>query len=361
MSLRRLLEAFDAWRAAEAPLVLLTVTGTEGSTYSKAGHRILLSGGDGFAGLVSGGCLEADLLEHAHRVLGHGHARALTYDLREGDDGPFGLGIGCRGLFHLLLQPLLPGENYAPFATMAAVLRGHATGVSATVVHSTDPRLGIGATFVDGIGTACAHHLPAPWEALLSAGCRQRRGALQAGLVHEALPGGVATVLYAPLRPLPRLLVLGAGLDAVPLVDMASQVGWRVTVADHRAAQLGRGDLGGAECRLEATPAELPSRIHMEHYDAAVVMTHHLDTDRAWLQVLAGSPVGYIGLLGPRHRRERLLGELGGAAAGLEGRLHGPAGLPIGADSPETIALAILAEIQSRLAARPGGCSGAHP
>lgn len=355
MSLRRVLEAFDAWRAASAPLVLLTVTETRGSTYSKAGHRILL-GEHGFEGLVSGGCLEGDLLEHAHRVLRHGQAQLLTYDLRDDNDGLFGLGIGCNGLFRVLLQPLLPAEGYAPFAAIAAVLRGHAAGTSATVVHSTDPALGPGATFVAGIGTGASHHLPAAWEARLASGCRQHRGAAQAGLVEEQLEGSSATVLYAPLLPLPRLLILGAGLDAVPLVNMASQMGWRVTVADHRPAQLGRGDLGQAEHALEATPAELPRHVELEHFSAAVIMTHHLDSDRAWLQMLAGSPLAYIGLLGPKQRRTRLLEQLGATAAALEGRLHGPAGLAIGADSPESIALAILAEIQACLAGRTEPC-----
>jgi xanthine/CO dehydrogenase XdhC/CoxF family maturation factor len=157
-------------------------------------------------------------------------------------------------------------------------------------------------------------------------------------------------VLYAPVRPLPRLLVLGAGLDAVAVVDLARRLGWRVTVADHRQGYLSRGDLGAADQVLQVTPADLASRVNLRSYAAAVVMSHHLATDRLYLQAVARSPVPYLGLLGPAARRERLLADLGPTGDSLRTRLRSPIGLPIGADSPETIALSILAEIQATLA-----------
>jgi xanthine/CO dehydrogenase XdhC/CoxF family maturation factor len=192
----------------------------------------------------------------------------------------------------------------------------------------------------------------------LLGGCGEHAGDAHATLAAEALDGRSARVLYAPLRPLPRLLVLGAGLDAVPLVEMARQLGWRVTVADHRPAYLTRGDLRSADQLLQVRPAQLGDSLTVADFSAAVVMSHHLETDRAWLESLAPHGLPYVGLLGPQARGERLLSGLGPAAGRLRPGLHSPVGLPIGADSPETIALAILAEIQVALS-RPAGTAAA--
>jgi len=352
VSVHSVLDAFARWRSATLPLVLVTVVETEGSTYTKAGHRILLTGTGEYQGLVSGGCLEGDLAEHAREVLACDTAQLLTYDLRDDGDGIFGLGLGCNGLFRVLLQPLLPSAGYAPFAAIAAQLLGEYPATSAVVVASNDAALPLGATLVSAADGEAAWQLPRPWQECLARGCAQRRGARQGELASESVDGREARVLYAPLRPLPRLLVIGAGLDAVPLVDLASRLGWRVTVTDHRPAALARGDLGAAEQVLLVTPQELARSLDPGRYTAAVVMSHHLDTDRACLRALARTTMPYIGLLGPGARRERLLGDLGAAAPDLAGRLRGPAGLGIGADSPETIALAILAEIHAMLAGR---------
>jgi xanthine/CO dehydrogenase XdhC/CoxF family maturation factor len=197
-----------------------------------------------------------------------------------------------------------------------------------------------------------AADFPPAWHARLAEGCRERTRAVSSDVADEMLDGRVARVLYAPLRPMPRLLLAGAGLDVVPLVDIAARIGWRVTVVDHRPANLARGDLGAAEATVQLTAQDAARSLPLSRYAAAIVMNHHLDTDRAWLAELARSPVGYVGLLGPAARRERLLAELGPAADALRERLHAPVGLAIRADSPESIALAILAEIHATIAGR---------
>jgi xanthine/CO dehydrogenase XdhC/CoxF family maturation factor len=349
VSRRRLLEDFGRWRQAGEPLVLVTVVETAGSTYTKAGHRILMAATGEFTGLVSGGCLEGDLLAHARGVLASRAAAVVTYDLRGEQDELFGLGIGCNGLLRLLLQPVTADQGYEPFATIAAAMAGDTAGVTATIVEpgSGSALPGTTATIVAG-ATSC-------WP--------QRQAWLETiGREHPVLAAaGTATgpcaeqVLVAPLHPLPRLLLVGGGLDAVPLVAMAAELGWRVTVADHRPANLARGDFPAADRVELADVADLAARLPLDAYAAVVVMSHHLDTDRRALAALATSRVPYIGLLGPAGRRDRLLRELGAAAAGLLPRLRAPAGLAMAADSPAAIALAILGEIQgSGVAARAG-------
>jgi xanthine dehydrogenase accessory factor len=150
--------------------------------------------------------------------------------------------------------------------------------------------------------------------------------------------------------------VLGAGPDAMPLVEIAGLMNWHVTVLDHRPAYAVAERFPRAQ-RVALNPAgELTRQLQSAQYDAAVVMSHHLLSDQAYLDALAAhESIPYIGLLGPAPRRTRLMQELGERSRGLDGRLHGPIGLDIGAKTPEAIALAIVAEIQAVLAGRPGG------
>ncbi len=153
-------------------------------------------------------------------------------------------------------------------------------------------------------------------------------------------------VLNALVEPPPRLLVLGAGLDAEPVVRFASELGWRCTVADHRQAYIDNGDFGDADRALCMPADDLTATLDLSKFDFAIVMSHHLVSDRSYLQQLAATDIAYVGLLGPANRRRRLLAELQQAGTDLGDRLHGPAGLDIGGRGPAAIALSIIAEMQ---------------
>ena len=141
----------------------------------------------------------------------------------------------------------------------------------------------------------------------------------------------------------------------MPLVEIAGLMNWQVTVRDHRPAYAVPERFPRARHVVLHSATELAKDLAANHYDAAVVMSHHLLSDQAYLAALADSKVPYVGLLGPAPRRARLMSELGAKAAALDGRLRGPVGLDIGARTPETIALAIVSEIQAVLAGRAGG------
>jgi xanthine dehydrogenase accessory factor len=350
MSVRQIIQTFETWRATGAPIVLATVYETLGSTYSKAGQRILIAANGDYRGLVSGGCLEGDLAERSRAVLANDLPAAVTYDLRDEVDEIFGLGVGCNGLLRVLLQPLQAARGYQPFAAIADALTGAERAGVATVVDSADASLRAGATVVVRAASHVAFDV-APGEAVRLA--ERTRRAVTAGAAALETEGGV-TVLHAVLKPIPRLLVLGAGLDAVPLVALAAELGWFVTVADHRPAYVAREGFERAVRTLLVDPAALDRSLRLREFDAIVVMSHHLTTDRKYLAQLAAVDTGYVGVLGPRARRERLLDELGEQGAPLRTRLRGPVGLDLGADSPESIALSILAELQTTL-------SGAKP
>ena len=274
-------------------MVLATVASTSGSTYSKCGQQMLIDEDGTYQGVLSGGCLEGDLSERARMDLESGEPAFVEYDLHD-DDGLFGLGVGCDGVIRILLQPLLPDSGYEPFAGFLRDLQA-------------------------------------------------------AAIIDVYLPGdepsGEAAVHFRLSRPR-RVLILGAGTDAEPLLEIAHAMGWRLAVYDHRpgyVSQLLRPD----GCTAVAAPAdELAEQLDLAQFDAAIVMSHHLASDRSYLSSLARSRVPFVGLLGPSHRRDRLLGELGPAAEALRERLRSPVGWQIGGRGPAPIALEIAAELQ---------------
>lgn len=326
-------------------MTLVTVYETIGSTYSKAGHRILIAEDGVHQGLVSGGCLEGDLAERASGVIERMTPAAVTYDLRDEADQLFGLGIGCNGLIRVLLQPLTRENDYEPFASIAECLLGDERAAVATVIESAVSGVEAGATLVAGPGRERVFGPCEPVVGRLHAGCAKATSSGHARLEHA---DGV-TILFAPLVPVPRLLLLGAGVDAVPLVNMAVELGWRVTVADHRPSYVERDGFAAADAAVLVDPSNLAAQVDLDGFDAVVVMSHHLATDQKYLADLADRTTPFVGLLGPPARRERLIEALGAMGAELDPRLRGPVGLDIGADSPESIALSILAEIQQAL------------
>lgn len=313
-SLERLLERAPS---AHASRVLATVVATAGSTYRKPGARMLLMADGSFIGLLSGGCLESDLQIHARQVLESGAARAFDYDARGPDDTLFGVGAGCEGTMRVLLEPA--GPMSAAEAALAAVGRTTSLGESASLVMVHD-------------------------SAQLRLGTYRNEQELPANERSRAF--------VQSLAPPPHLLICGAAPDAEAVVSTARALGWRVSVVDHRAAYVIAARFAGAELHV-ASPKSLRAEIDLERCHAAVVMSHHLPSDEAYLRELAEAGVpAYVGLLGPKARRSRLAQELGPLMENLNGRIRGPVGLDIGATTPEGIALAIIGQIHAWLAGR---------
>ena len=342
MNVSGLLEFYEQRKRESRPLVMVTVFETMGSTYSKPGALMLLDAEGHFHGMLSGGCLEGDLALRAAEVVENASATAVTYDLSQ-DDELWGLGVGCDGVMRVLLQPLFADAGYEPFATFASVLKGSETCRYGLVIESE--ALAAGAAVIEESGSLHRVNVDAEIASDLLEGA--------VGVSTVELDNGNATVLRVELRPPPRLLLLGAGMDVEPVVRIAAEMGWRCTVVDHRESYVTSGDFSAAET-LSCIPAEaLSVEFDLSLFDAAVVMSHHLVSDRSHLRQLAVTDIPYIGLLGPRARRDRLLADLGEDGRRLENRLHGPAGLDLGGRGPAAIALSIIAEIQSVLESAP--------
>lgn len=291
--------AFFRQRVAEGRrLALISVLSTEGSTYSKAGMQMLVDDEGSAQGMLSGGCLEGDLAERVMRALDDGQPAVVTYDLNE-DDNLFGLGVGCEGVIRALILPLLAKDGYEPLSGWLGQLEQN--------------------DYVD-IDLSTRHS-----SADSSAGIR----------------------VYRPRR----LLILGAGKDAEPLIRLAQVLGWHVTVFDHRTAYVENPVIQYAEAVQCGEPGQAREIVDLQRTDAAIIMSHNLSADTEYLKVLADSAVNFVGLIGPPKRRDRLLTGLGEQAALLADRLHAPVGTIIGGRGPAAIALETVAELQAYFSA----------
>ena len=320
--------------------VLATMVATAGSTYRKPGARMLITADGGCLGLLSGGCLEADLAIHAREVRDSGIPRAVEYDMRGPDDVLFGLGAGCEGAMRVLLEAAGAGSPAAIALANAGRETGAGRSTSLIAVHeSADLALG-----------TYGNTAPLPCELTASVE-RALEDSVSREIDFES--GGRRTRAFVQfLAPPPHVLICGAGPDAPPVVSAAVALGWRVSVVDHRAAYAVAQRFPGADVRC-ADARDLRSVVALDQCHAAVVMSHHLECDVAYLRGLAvpGGP-DYVGLLGPSARRRRISRELGGAAERLRFRIQGPVGIDIGAVTPEGIALAIVSQIHAWLAVR---------
>jgi xanthine dehydrogenase accessory factor len=338
-SLELLLERVPGTPGAQ---VLATVVATAGSTYRKPGARMLIMADGSYLGLLSGGCLESDLQLHAQQVLESGVPRAVEYDMRGPDDILFGIGAGCEGAMRVLLEPAGSGSPAAAALSAAgrATQGGKATAL--VLVHeSSDLRLG---TY-----SAAA---PLPLSLVQAAHQSVADGISRSS---DAGVGAQRTRAFIQLlAPPPHLLICGAGPDAQCVVSTARALGWRVSVVDHRPAYAIAARFPGAQVQLAAAHA-LRAQIDLACCHAAVVMSHHLASDEAYLRELAAAGVpAYVGLLGPEARRNRIAKDLGGDVEKLRFRIRGPVGIDIGAATPEGIALAIVSQIHAWLAGRAG-------
>ncbi len=309
----------------ETEWVLGTITEIAGSSYRKPGAMMFFSGLGQQLGLLSGGCLEADLMRHARTVMAGGRSKSITYDMQDEDDIAWQLGIGCGGKVTIQLDRIHSGNNYLLLAQLYQQLesRQHSYYALPLLPQQRGPRL------------FTKESVEAPFQVEKS----------------RCLDTAQQRWLAIPLPPLPHLTIFGGGVDAQPMASIAAELGWRITVVDHRCAYARAAYFPAASqilrCRADELSPELLSSI-----DAAVVMNHNIEMDAQALNALRHTQARYIALLGPRHRCQRVLeaGALEGEA--LPAKLASPAGFNIGGELPESIALATLAECHAALEGR---------
>jgi len=316
-----LLDAAEALAARGEPMALATVVATRGSTYRRAGARLLVPAEAEPIGNISGGCLEGDVARIGREVLASGEPRLVEFDMTADDDAVWGYGLGCNGAIELFVEP-----TQGALESVAALRSGAG---ACLVIPLTGANAGLHSLEADGAAAA----------------------ALRDGTPRVEEVDG-ERVFFEPLLLPFRLLICGAGHDAIPLVRQAVELGWRVAVVDVRRALLTPERFPGAEF-ADPDPATAADALAPDERTAAILMSHNYLRDIAYLGSFLNASLAYLGVLGPRGRTEQMLAEIGRPEA--ISRLHAPAGLDIGAEGPEEVAHAIIAEILAVTRGRGGG------
>jgi xanthine/CO dehydrogenase XdhC/CoxF family maturation factor len=335
-------------RRFEGGAALATLTRTRGSTFRRAGARMLVCGDGTVVRGLSGGCPEADIIARAHEVIAGGQSRIVRYDREQGQD--LLIEIGCGGELEVLIEPLAGSGDLRFVGEVERCLAARSSGVLATA-YTRDgacllprPRRLVwsGRTVLDelddpGLSAAVLERARADWN-----------GRPQVQPLQSA--AGITEVLFEALLPPFSAVLIGVNAASLALARIGLGLGWEVSLVDHRADAPRPPELPAGAGWLCLSAAQLPQRVFLDARSFAVVMTHNLERDIEYLQALAAAPLAYLGAIGSRQRVQKLIAACGAAAS----RLRAPAGLDIGAETPEEIALAIASEIVATSNGRAG-------
>lgn len=351
------LTAIGSLSASGQRMALATIVAVRGSTYRRPGARLLVPEEGAPIGNISGGCLEGDVADMARLVMEEGRARLAGWDLTADDDAVWGLGLGCNGAIEVFIEP---ADRAAEAAHALRTALEEERPISlVTVIESTEPEaVAPGARLIvmpDGAVEGSLGRSDVDAEAIAAA----RELLMTERSEIRTLAEGIRAFVEILDPPL-RLVICGAGHDAVPLVRAASLLGWNVTVVDDRPAFLNRERFPEAHGFASVDdPSDVAEAITIDARTFVVVMTHNFLRDKAYLRGLLTTDARYVAMLGPAARTQRLLMELEeeGTPITEEGRsrIHGPAGLDLGAEGPEEIAQAIIGEIVAVRRGRDGG------
>ena len=352
------LAAVAALEKEQRAMALATIVSVEGSTYRRPGARLLVPDEGEGIGNLSGGCLEGQVTEIGRDVMKSGECRLEFYDLTADDEVVWGWGLGCNGAIEVFIEPVANALDSA--AALGEAITDERSLAVATVIESSLEGVAPGArvlVYPDGETRGSLGEGSLTSEATAAAAEMLDSGTTEVVEIETA--EGSARVFIESLTPPLRLVVCGAGHDAIPLVRAGAALGWRVDVVDDRASFLDAGRFQGARTFIECEPAQISERAEIDERSYVVVMSHNYLRDRDYLRSLLDSPAAYVGMLGPRARLQRLLDDLesDGTKPGPEQleRVHGPAGIDLGGEGPEEVAAAIVAEVLAVSRGRPGG------
>jgi xanthine/CO dehydrogenase XdhC/CoxF family maturation factor len=358
--MRELRDVVRAWTELERAgleAVLATVVDARGSTYRKPGARMLVTEDAWLAGAISGGCVERDLLRKAWWRTARARAVVLTYEGRreaeELEEGSprVGHGLGCDGSIDVLVERVSASTPCHPLRLLARCVHERARGVVSTVVRSRSPNARIGDRLVL-LDDEAAETTLAPSLACAVEACA--RGALANGASTRSRHADVdadVEVFHDVVLPPKPLVVFGSNHDALPLVRLASGLGWDVTLVERRPVAATDARFSLADRIVVGRAPDVLDRVALDARTSVVVMTHDYAEDRAILGALSSRTLGYVGVLGPRARTTRMIDELAAGGVAIDeawrARVHAPIGLDLGGRAPEEIALSIVAEVQA--------------
>lgn len=357
--IKQIVEAYQKIDFSKNKAALATVVRVEGSSYRRTGARMLVMESGEWIGGISGGCLEGDALKKARLVMLQNKATMITYDTTDDDPYQIGVGLGCNGIIDVLISPLNPHNPQNAVLQISHCLNQRTPNVIITVtdvknLNAPEPDIELGQVFrYDN----AAHFTDIfPLESIKA----EVNNEVEVALANTksvartyTLPSGSTISLFLEVVPPPlHLYVFGSNYDVYPMVRVAKELGWKVTVICNPAKM---------HSSLFTTADAVMPKNHVpvvDKYTAAISMCHDYETDYTNLQTLLSTAISYIGLLGPKKRTLKMytrMEEEGSTITSTDqDRIYSPVGLDIGANTPEEIALAVCAEIRTNFSGRDG-------
>ena len=351
-----IIKAFDEAQQQQLQTALVTLVHVDGSSYRRPGARMLVREDGQLTGAISGGCLEGDALRKALLAMAQKKPMLVTYDTNDEDDASLGLGLGCNGIIQVLIEPIDLDKKNSPIEFLKTITSKRQKSVLITLFSLADKKASQPGTCLvfneEGFTTENAMQLK---EILI----KDAQAALlqeQSSFKNYTFENHQLTAFIEMVQPAISLVIIGAGNDVFPLVEMATIIGWQTTVVDGRPAYA-KADRFSSSCQvLVSKPENVLSQIKIDKQTVFVLMTHNYNYDIAMLEALLSKDILYIGMLGARKKKQQMLDELQDKGIKFTSEqlsiLHSPVGLDIGAETPEEIALSIIAEIKAVLSGR---------
>ena len=358
---KEIVKAYDEAVQSGKNVALASLVHLEGSSYRRPGARMLVNDEGELTGAISGGCLEGDALRKAMYALSQQRSMLVTYDTSDEDDMTIGIQLGCAGVIQVLFEPIDPTKQDNPIQLIRKALAIRQEAVMVTLFNLSNKHADQPGTclLMESNGTISGA-IPIQGMEKIVMEDVQLVMRNKKSLFRKYQADGISMTAFIEfLQPSISLVVVGAGNDAVPMMQIADTLGWDVRIVDGRNTHA-RPERFVAACQvLVSKPEVLLDQLHIDSSTVFVMMTHNYNYDISILKALLPTQTPYIGMLGPQKKLDRMLDELRQEGIQLDeamlSKVYGPTGLEIGAETPEEIALSIIAEIQAVMEGKQGG------
>lgn len=349
--IKNIIDAFQKVDFSQNQVALATVVRVEGSSYRRTGARMLVIDNGEWIGGISGGCLEGDALKKARLAIANNKAAMITYDTSDDDPYQIGVGLGCNGIIDIILSPIDAKDDQNPILMLEPCLDARTISIAITVIGSKgETGLVLGEAFrfdEHGFNRNCIIEsliLPKIQEVLAS----EKSVSETIGLEN----GASVTLFFEVIPPAMHLLVHGGNYDIYSMVKIAKEIGWKVSVFCN--PQKVHASLFNLADQVLAKD----TIVQIDRQTAVILMAHDYETDFGNMRKYLKTSISYIGMLGPKKRTDKMflkLKEEGNPISENDlSRIYSPVGLDIGANTPEEIAVSVIAEIKSTFSGRSG-------
>ena len=353
--LNDIVRAYDNAILQNKQMALATVVRVDGSSYRRPGARMLVTDDSKITGAISGGCLEGDALEKALFAMATGENKLITYDSTGEDDIQFGLHLGCNGVVHILFEPIKKEDPQNQIELLRLISERGEEAVLVTIFSLKKMQPG---TRLLSLKNKMIGDVTEPVQHLLTESVQFAFAEKQSAFMDLDIEQTDCTAFVEYIERPVSVVISGAGNDVQPLVEIAAMLGWSVTVVDGRFHFAVPERFPKATKVLYSKPNEILSKIKTDNRTVFLLMSHNYNYDLDFLTQIAEREFGYIGLLGPAQKRERMLSDLRDQGIHLNEeqlfKIHGPTGLDIGAEHSTEIALSIISEVKAFLSGRSG-------